>query len=145
MSIFGQMNESTERWKLIQNVLNNNIFETIVEIGTWRGMGSTLCFLKNKNDNSHFISLESNLSNYQIAKDNLSDFNNNFTLIYGRIIEIEDVINFISDLNLSEEQKSWLSGDLIDFEKTVNVKDLIPNKIDFLPLLFGFLKHDPCL
>lgn len=42
MSEYGQINELTERWKIIEDILKNNEFQNIVEIGTWRGMGSTL-------------------------------------------------------------------------------------------------------
>jgi hypothetical protein len=134
MNDHGQINESTERWKLIKKILDENSFQNLVEIGTWKGMGSTLCFLKNKKDNCTFTSLEFNHANYQIAKNNLSKFEDKLNLIYGRIVEIEDVDRFISDINLSEEQRRWLEGDVSDFGKTQNVIDQIPNKIDFLLL-----------
>jgi len=134
MSYHGQINESTERWKLIKKTLDENNFQNLVEIGTWKGMGSTLCLLKNKKNNSAFTSLEFNYVNYQIAKNNLSNFEGELNLIYGRIVEIEDVVSFISDINLSEEQKRWLEGDMNDFEKTQNVISQIPNEIDFLLL-----------
>lgn len=134
MSEYGQINELTERWKIIKDILKSNKFQNIVEIGTWRGMGSTLCILLNKNKNSNFLSLETNYENYNIAKENLKKYENDFELIHGRIIEISDVNNFISDMVLSEEQKIWLRNDLIDFEKTQNVLNKIPEKIDFLLL-----------
>ena len=55
MSEYGQINETTERWRLIQNTIKNNNFNSIVEIGTWKGMGSTLAILKSKNKSTKFI------------------------------------------------------------------------------------------
>lgn len=77
--------------------------------------------LLNKNKNSNFLSLETNYENYNIAKENLRKYENDLELVHGRIIEISDVNNFISDMVLNEEQKIWLRNDLIDFEKTQNV------------------------
>lgn len=134
MSVYGQMNESTERWRLIKELLNENDLQNLVEIGTWKGMGSTLCILKNKKIGSSFITLETSFENYQIAKNNLVNYNNEFSLIYGRIIEVNDVIDFISDLSLSEEQKVWLNEDLNNFKKTQNVIEQLPIEIDFLLL-----------
>jgi len=71
MSEYGQINETTKRWQLIQNTIKNNKFKTIVEIGTWKGLGSTLAVLKSKDDDTDFFSLESNLDFYSVAKKNL--------------------------------------------------------------------------
>jgi hypothetical protein len=134
MSIFGQINENTERWSLIKNQLDSDEIMNVVEIGTWKGMGSTLCIVKNKRQHSNFISLESNLEHHEIAKQNLLDYSNDVKLIYGRIVEIDDVKSFVENLNLSEEQKVWLANDLKDFENAPNVYNILPERIDFLLL-----------
>lgn len=130
----GQMNESTERWKIIQNIIRNNKIKTILEIGTWKGYGSTLAILKSMNEDSNFTSIESNLEFFKIAKQNLKEYENKFNLLYGRIIEISDVKDFVLNLNLDYQQNQWLNEDLNNFEKCPNVLNEIPNKIDFLLL-----------
>lgn len=134
MNEFGQMNESSERWKLIQKTILGNDFDTIVEIGTWKGMGSTLSVLKSKKDNTEFISLESNKDFFDIAKKNLKPFEKNFKLIYGRIVDVDEVMDFVSDFNLNTEQKNWLNEDIKNFNNCPNVLENIPEKIDFLIL-----------
>jgi hypothetical protein len=134
MSEHGQINESTKRWELIQKTIKNNDFNTVVEIGTWMGMGSTLSVLKSKNKNTEFISIESDHNFYSIAKNNLNDFKVNFKLIYGKIVEVDEVKKFADDIELSSEQKSWLNNDIINFERCPNVLNEIPEKIDFLIL-----------
>ena len=134
MENFGQINKKTLRWKLIQEFLEQNEVITIVEIGTWKGMGSTLCILENKSENANFITLETDKQNYEIAKINLSDYQNKLKMINGRIIEIDEIKNFISDINLNSEQQSWLNDDLVNFENTLNVIEQLPEKIDFLLL-----------
>lgn len=134
MENFGQINKKTLRWKLIQEFLEQNEVNTIVEIGTWKGMGSTLCILENKSENANFITLETDKQNYEIAKINLSDYQNKLKMINGRIIEIDEIKNFISDIDLSSEQQSWLNNDLVNFENTLNVIEQLPEKIDFLLL-----------
>jgi hypothetical protein len=134
MSEYGQINQSTKRWELIQKIIKNNKFKTIVEIGTWKGLGSTLAVLESIGDDTKFITLETDYNFYTIAKDNLKKFENKFDLLYGKIINSSDVIDFIKNYDLSNEQTSWLSGDMKNFDLCPNVIDLIPNDIDFLIL-----------
>ena len=51
----GQINSNTKRWELIQKTIKENDFKTIVEIGTWKGMGSTLAVLTSKKENTKLI------------------------------------------------------------------------------------------
>ena len=74
MSSQGQINESTERWRIIQNLIVNNNFNTILEIGTCTGMGSTLSILKSMNQKTRFISIESDESFFDSAKKNLENY-----------------------------------------------------------------------
>jgi hypothetical protein len=134
MSEHGQMNKSTERWGLIQKVIKSNDFKTIVEIGTWKGMGSTLAILSSKNDNTNFFSVESNLEFYEVAKKNLKSYEQKFNLIYGRVVEIDDVLNYSNNFILTNEQKSWLEEDINNMKFCDNILYSLPNKIDFLLL-----------
>jgi hypothetical protein len=134
MTIHGQINETTKRWELLQEIIQNNNFKSIVEIGTWKGMGSTLAVLKSKQDNTKFISLESNIDFFSIAEKNLDSFKNEFELLFGRIVEIDEVLSHISEFSLSSEQNQWLSEDIQNFKNCPNVLDKLPEKIDLLIL-----------
>lgn len=130
----GQINETTDRWNIIQKIFKNNKIKNIVEIGTCTGAGSTLCILSSMENDSKFTSIESNHNFFEIAKKNLKNYKENFELIHGRIIEIDDVKNFISEFQLNHTQSQWLESDLQDFEKCENVISRIPENIDFLLL-----------
>ena len=134
MSSQGQINESTERWRIIQNLIVNNNFNTILEIGTCTGMGSTLSILKSMNQKTRFISIESDESFFDSAKKNLENYIDKFELIYGRIISIDDVNDFVSTIDLDSVQNTWLISDLDNFRKCPDVNNLIPEVIDFLLL-----------
>jgi|694.fasta_scaffold19079_8 hypothetical protein len=134
MTTHGQINETTKRWELLQEIIKNNNFKSIVEIGTWKGMGSTLAVLKSKQDNTKFISLESNIDFFSIAEKNLNSFKNEFELLFGRIVEIDEVLSYVSEFSLSSEQNQWLSEDIQNFKNCPNVLDKLPEKIDLLIL-----------
>jgi hypothetical protein len=130
----GQINSNTKRWELIQKTIKENDFKTIVEIGTWKGMGSTLAVLTSKKENTKFITLESSEDFYNIAKKNLLEYENEFDLLYGKIVEIDDVYKFVENYKLNTEESIWLQNDIINFKKCPTVIDKIPEKIDFLIL-----------
>jgi hypothetical protein len=130
----GQINSNTKRWELIQKTIKENDFKTIVEIGTWKGMGSTLAVLTSKKENTKFITLESSEDFYNIAKKNLLEYENEFDLLYGKIVEIDDVYKFVENYKLNTEESIWLQNDITNFKKCPTVIDKIPEKIDFLIL-----------
>lgn len=134
MSIQGQMLPTTERGILIKKLITKYKPETIVEIGTWKGMGSTMCILESINYKCNFISFESNKSFYEIAKTNLINYLDKVELIYGTLVSVDDILNFLSDKTLNNEQQSWLKEDIEWIEKCEIVFDKIPQKIDFLLL-----------
>lgn len=134
MNIQGQMLPITERGKIIKKILTHYKPINVVEIGTWKGLGSTLCIIESINENSNFISIETNQDFHNIAKENLKEFHKKVSLEYGKIIEIEDVFEFISDISLTDEQQQWLNDDIINFKNCPNILNKIPETIDFLLL-----------
>lgn len=134
MSTQGQMLPITERGNILKKILTFYNPINIVEIGTWKGMGSTLCILESINDKSNFISIESNQTFHNIAKENLKKFNEKVCLEYGRIIEIEDVFDFIKNIILTNDQQQWLNDDINNFKTCPNILHKIPENIDFLLL-----------
>lgn len=121
----------------ITKIIKEELPKNILEIGTWKGLGSTKVIIDSiidNNDGVNFISLESNKKFYEIAKNNLSPFSDYVELIYGRIVEKDVVEKFVSENILNEEMKVWLKNDLDDYFLCENVINKIPNNIDFLLL-----------
>lgn len=134
MTTQGQMIENSERGRILMETLVEIKPKHIVEIGTWMGLGSTKRIIDSMEDDANFISIESNYNFYMIAKNNLSNFLNKVNLLYGTIVTDKEVNQFVSDKNLTEEQKKWLSEDLENISKCENVLEKIPSNIDFLLL-----------
>ena len=121
----------------LQKLISENNFETIVEIGTWKGMGSTYCILQGiGNSNVNFISLESFKEFHDIAKNNLRNYLHKVKLLHGRIIEVEEFLDFNKNLfdGFRNDQKNWFKNDVDTYKKCENVLESIPNKIDLLVL-----------
>jgi hypothetical protein len=132
--IQGQILSESERCKLISKILQNYNCKKVVEIGTWKGLGSTLCILNSMSQDSEFITLESNKTFYDIAKQNLISYQEKLKMIYGRIVSIEEVNQFVSTLSLDHERQIWLKDDISNLNSSPNVIDEIFNEIDFLLL-----------
>jgi hypothetical protein len=130
----GQILPLSERCKLITKTIQEYNCKKIVEIGTWKGMGSTLCILNSMDTDSEFITLESNKTFYDIAKSNLSQYQDKVKMIYGTIVSIEEVNSFVSNINLDSERQMWLIEDLLNLELCPNVLNDILTEIDFLLL-----------
>lgn len=126
----GQINLDSVAGKCIEKIASQKDINTIVEIGTWNGLGSTVCVLSgiNGRDDVNFISLESDKSMYDSAKS--KNLDKNVRIIFGRIVDKKD----LDTDNLQHQEKSWLEGDLKNYDECPNVLHLIPNKIDFLIL-----------
>jgi len=132
MDTQGQITPDTKRGQIIKSVLNNSNCQSILEIGTWKGLGTTLCILESINNTCNFITLESNIDMYNIAKNNLKNYK--LTMIYGSIVKTNEILKFVKEISINEEQKIWLAGDINELNKCPYVLDLIPNKLDFLLL-----------
>jgi hypothetical protein len=130
----GQIIISSERCELIIKTIQEHNCQKIVEIGTWKGMGSTLCILKSMTPTSEFITLESNKTFYDIAKSNLDSHQDKLKMVYGTIVSIDEVNSFVSNLNLDKERQTWLNEDLHNLELCPNVLNEIFSEIDFLLL-----------
>jgi hypothetical protein len=134
MTTQGQMLENTERGMVLINVLKEIKPKTIVEIGTWKGLGSTKCIIDSIDETSNFISIESNYDFYQTAKNNLSKHIDKVNLLYGTIVTDKQINKFVSDKSLSEDQNQWLMEDLKNISMCENIIEKIPLEIDFLLL-----------
>ena len=130
----GQITENTERCEIIKNVINTYKPNIILEIGTWKGLGSTKCIINSIGDEVSFLSLETNKSFYDIAVENLKGYQDKVKLIYGRIVEKDEILNFVQTINLNRWEEQWLREDLENVDKSENVLNKIPEKIDLLLL-----------
>ena len=134
MTTQGQMLEHSERGKILIKIIKEIKPKNVVEIGTWKGLGSTKCIIDSIDNGSNFISIESNYNFHNLAKNNLTNYLDKVNLLYGTIVTDKDVNEFVSDKNLTEEQKKWLSEDLENLSKCENIIESIPLEIDFLLL-----------
>ena len=144
----GQINRGTTTGEFIYSLCLNEDVQTIVEIGTWNGMGSTKCVadaLLQRFDDSKMISLEANKKMYDLAKSYwdqvLLPYNSfmkeKINLIYGRIIEKEDLISLEELRTYSSyipDWEKWYQQDIESIESCENILNTIPLNIDLLLL-----------
>lgn len=142
----GQVNRGSFFGEQVYKLASNKAFKNYVEIGTWNGEGSTKCFMDaifQRLDDSCLYSLEANVEFYGQAvkfwEDKLSATRipyDKLHLLYGRIIEIEDLIS-------EEEVKShkifdqhpwltWRARNIKEYNMCENVIDKLPSEIDVL-------------
>jgi len=139
MSTQGQILANSTFGSLLEKLIMMNLPKTIVEIGTWKGMGSTKRIVdaiikSNYKELPRFISLETNPQFHTIAENNLNKFLSYVELIHGRIVDIENVTNYISGLTLSPKHQKFFNDDLVNYSECENVLHRLPEKIDFLLL-----------
>lgn len=143
IGILGQINLSTPLGKKIYDLVFLNKFENIVDIGTWNGLGTTLCILKALEDkadiDTKLFTIELYKDVFEAAKINLSNyrFRDNFIMLNGTIIQPNDInwfdhstIDFEKDLHA----KLWYKKDIENLNKAQNILNMLPSKIDLLIL-----------
>lgn len=136
----GQMKDIELENELKNLILKKNI-KTIVEIGTWNGLGSTkmlLNLIKNSKTIRSFHSVESDVLCFKAAKKNLKNDLEYVNLILGRVHEIDD-LNYVNkdiifEYGYGEKEYEWFIQDLRRYKKIKNVAKKIPEEIDLLLL-----------
>lgn len=134
----GQINLNDEAGSYIFNICKREDVQTIVEIGTWNGRGSTLCIYEAiKNTEKKLISLETWKEMYEIAfdfykdKDEVSIING---FISNQLLDFDSLDeSFFTDYD-KNLKLSWYNEDLKNINNCKNVLNQIPNEIDFLIL-----------
>jgi len=126
--------------ELLQRECENTI-QTVVEIGTWNGLGSTLCIMHGiQGKHVKFWSLECNREKHIAALENLSDYmNENIHLIWGSIVDIsgitsEKYLSHFPTLASSPVLKKWFDIDIANCMECPSCLSELPEKIDFLLL-----------
>jgi hypothetical protein len=135
--ILGQIELGTPFGNILYDLCKSKPeIKTVVEIGTWHGMGSTKCLLQGLIDSgktdANFISLEANRKMYDVAvgcwKDTLPSW---AKLIHGRVVEVSDMDN--SNLGYQHpDEPIWFNEDKNAMLSCANVIDQLPSKIDLL-------------
>jgi hypothetical protein len=137
MEEYGQIKlESQFGHKLYELCLKNSSIKTVVEIGTWKGLGSTECIIRGLSDSNKkeisFLSLEAELNMHSTAVQIWKDMLPNWAkFVWGRIIDVQEM----DDKHLGcyhPDEKLWFEQDLNAFLKCPNVLSKIPKRIDFL-------------
>ena len=136
----GQITIHSEEGRSIANLLQKNDIKTIVEIGTWNGLGSTLCLLHGIQDGMELWSLECNKEKHDAALESLASLiDDRIHLIWGSIVDVSGVTtdsylsNFPS-LVESDVLQGWFKVDLENCSACPQVLKDLPEKIDFLLL-----------
>lgn len=130
----GQINRGSKLGEQIYELSKLPEVKTIVEIGTWNGMGSTKCILDGvlaKKTRTYVYSLECNKLRHEEAKVNLGFLPPTFQLIHGSIVSYQELVPQLAILE-DETLKGWLRDDLNWLRMTPNVMDKLPERIDLL-------------
>ena len=135
----GQLSENTPEGKALFDFIKSNKIESILEIGTWNGMGSTMTIVKaleESSQNPNFISIETDKIAYKNAVKNHRYSNPKVNIRLGRIIEVDELpkleeIDFES-FGFVLENQEWYIQDLRRYKKTKNILNELPKNFDFI-------------
>ncbi len=129
----GQKRRGTPPGESLYNIVKNIDITNIVDVGTWKGLGTTKCILDgiiNSNKKLfNILSIESNKLFLEEAKINLGFLPKNFNLVHGSLINKEDLYKYRNDPDVNQ---TWLEQDILNINTAPNVFNLLPEKIDLL-------------
>jgi hypothetical protein len=130
----GQVSDKHEigRWILLLSSLEE--VSTILEIGTWNGLGTSKLVAhgvktRESIQKVEVLGLEANHRLFVKAESNLKKYSF-YQVIHGTIVT-EDQLD---TSELSGDEKEWILQDISDLESTPLVMNAIPPKIDLLIL-----------
>ena len=137
----GQITPGTRAGQLIIQTLHANRLATVVDIGTWNGLGSTACCLIGLQGRSdvQFLSFESNREKNQIALVNCAPLLPavpRAELIWGSLIRPEEIeavslVELFPDL-AKPECVEWHTVDMENMRQAPYVLDRLPPTLDFV-------------
>lgn len=130
----GQITPASQLGRFLMLAASDTDVTTIVEIGTWNGLGSTLCLqkgLEERRDGStaDFLSLEANLDMHNQARKNLHP-PRSVKLLWGTIVEVDA----LDGSDLSPDEAKWIVEDKDSISAAPLVLDELPLSIDLLLL-----------
>jgi len=128
----GQMSLKNEVGRMIYAICSLSENTTIVEIGTWNGLGSSTVIARGVlagKSNTKVFGLEIDEKRFKESKKNLKKYEF-FEVLHGRIVEIGDL-----DLDsLEGHEKEWVESDSHNMSTAPNVLKMLPDRIDVLLL-----------
>ncbi len=128
----GQMSIENEVGRILFAICGLHENKTIVEIGTWNGLGSSTVIAQgvaSGKQNAKVYGLEIFEKRVKESKKNLRKYDF-FNVIHGRIVDVED----LDSTQLLEEEIEWFESDLRNMSTAPNVLNLLPQQIDVLLL-----------
>lgn len=146
--MLGQINLGSPFGNLIYDLAKRKDVRTIVEIGTWNGLGSTLCVLEAiKDQGKSFTTVELYKEMYKEAEKNLQPYRDQLMILYGSIVEMSDLarLDFAGirrainegvgpeELHI-EHARQWFEKDIEELKNSTNVLGMLPKTIDMLIL-----------
>ena len=135
-SYSGQIRRNHEIGKWITFLASLPSVNTIVEIGTWNGKGSSRAIVRGVMSKSKPKRLPVTVRGYEINPEMAKSANKVlrrfkfFNVIYGSVINIQD----LDRANLGETEKIWLEQDEVWMKNAPNVYSTVPEYIDLLIL-----------
>jgi hypothetical protein len=141
----GQIHGLSPEGRFLQTLLSTECgkrIQTLVEIGTWNGLGSTLCMLQGIQGTEYtdFVSLECNKDKHMAALENLEPYLEERTrLLWGSIVDTSIVgspayMAQFPTLLTETNVRSWFDIDLQNCRESPCCLSEIPQTIDFLLL-----------
>lgn len=128
----GQILENTPMGAWLQALVFDPDVRHIVEIGTWKGLGSTIILHAAASrcpERPEVLSLEANADFYRIARSNVPD-DGVVNILLGSIVEKADLDTF----DLTPSEKLWLEQDLAAISSVPKVLNSLPREISLLLL-----------
>jgi len=138
--MIGQINLDSSFGKYINDV--SKTFNTIVEIGTWNGRGSTKCIidaLLPRTDDYLFYTIECNLDRYNESKlywDSIltDEHKSKIFLLHGSILNEDTIISKEILKQYLDFVELWFDEDVNWIKSSENVLYRLPSHIDILLL-----------
>ena len=132
----GQIQKHHEVGKWIEFISSLSGIDSIVEIGTWNGAGSSMAIVRGVNTRKKKSREAVNVIGYEInpvmaktAQRRLSKFGF-FEVVFGSLVSIDD----LDRTNLNETEKVWLEQDEKWLLGAPSVINSLPKNIDLLIL-----------
>ena len=133
----GQIQPTDDVGKMLIKYVKENTLRTIVDVGTWNGLGSTRCFLIGLEGNSttNFISIEVNKEKSLVASENLKHMlTSNTKLFWGSILNVDDLkgaFDIFEELKNPEPLRCHLI-DIENIKQAPSILSELPDEIDFI-------------
>ena len=142
----GQIHMNTPFGKCLFDLATVKEFKTYLEVGTWRGNGTTKCVVnglakRESTENVHFYSFESNITYYSEAVALYSGLSLPYLhLIYGKlhsngIMTKEEIESHPLFSEVEHHYAIWYDKDAIDYETTpLADTNQLPTEVDVIIL-----------